>query len=122
MTDLVAFVRARLDDDEAAAHDAWPSPWLLDDEEYGIVSPEEDSAVDIASAIVCSSNQQRATNRHIARHQPARLLADVEAKRRILAACQHHESPDTFDLIDDVLRLLAVPYADHSDYQEEWRP
>ena len=25
-------------------------------------------------------------------------------------------------LADGTLRLLALPYADHSDYREEWRP
>ncbi|GHB55613.1 hypothetical protein GCM10010331_49310 [Streptomyces xanthochromogenes] len=70
---------------------------------------------------------------------PARVLADVEAKRLLLA--EHLPSPypmansskaycdcqaqdgvvyETYPCL--TARLLALPYADHSDYREEWRP
>lgn len=73
--------------------------------------------------------------RHIARHDPARVLAECEAKRAI---AELHE-----DLLDEdqggnlrsdgcyscdapwpcsTLRALALPYADHPDYDEDWRP
>lgn len=43
-----------------------------------------------------------------------RLLAECEAKRRIVANAQ--------DPGDDIfVRLLALPFADHSDYREEWK-
>jgi hypothetical protein len=57
-----------------------------------------------------------------------RLLAECEAKRRIVEAW-----PDTFGLWsadqadaaramkDVALRALAQPYADHPDYRPEWR-
>ena len=69
---------------------------------------------------------------HIARHDPARVLAEVDAKRRMLAI--HHPyvpEPDQACLgcaggivwTDcPVLRLLALPYASHPDYRAEWRP
>ena len=63
---------------------------------------------------------------------PARVLAECEAKRRIVAyreqAVREH---DVLNLpltevrtitYDAVLRALALPYADHPDYLEEWRP
>lgn len=82
---------------------------------------------------------------HIARHDPARALQDVEAKRRIMAEHKqflgHRENvPDgepttgcgTCDTSSDgwiepngyclTLRLLALPYDTHPDYCEEWRP
>lgn len=32
------------------------------------------------------------------------------------------EHPRTLTLADDILRNLALPYADHPDYRQEWRP
>lgn len=63
---------------------------------------------------------------------PARVLADVEAKRRIIE--QHPLDDEGFcgDGIGLVgckwawpcptLRLLALPYVGHEAYREEWRP
>jgi len=53
---------------------------------------------------------------HIGRWHPRRVLAEVEAKRRMLVHWQ-----DADDLLD-ALRFLALPYADHPGYREEWRP
>jgi len=68
---------------------------------------------------------------------PARLLAECDAKRRIVAEHDEWErSVSTTpgddparrerqthrDALGTVLRLLAVPYAGHADYREEWRP
>lgn len=59
---------------------------------------------------------------------PARVLAECEAKRRIVEEhgggadpCDAHDA--SFETIPcDTLRALALPYADHSDFREEWRP
>ena len=52
---------------------------------------------------------------------PARVLAECEAKRRIVEHCDFdHLARSPGDPY--VLRLLALPYADHPDYREEWRP
>jgi hypothetical protein len=52
------------------------------------------------------------TQAHIARHDPARVLTECEAKRAIVELIS---SPGP-----QALRLLALPYADHADYQPEW--
>ena len=61
--------------------------------------------------------------RHIARHDPARVLAECEAKRRIVElfpdAAQDGDGWN--DAGYSVLRDLAAVYADHPDYREEWR-
>ena len=51
---------------------------------------------------------------------PARVLAECEAKRRIVdyATNQHTSGPD-WDL---AVAFLALPYADHEDFDESWRP
>lgn len=64
-------------------------------------------------------------------HQRSRLLAECEAKRRIVKEHGPNEwglcGVHVFD--DDehrapcqTLRLLALPYVDHPDYDDAWRP
>lgn len=112
--DIGTFLNARLNEDEQLAQDADTSPEMI----TGI--PRSYAAAPVAF--------------HIARHNPPRVLADVDAKRRIIR--WHFGQPnDTtpygepvtichcgYDLPCTTLRLLALPYADHPDYQQEWTP
>ena len=78
---------------------------------------------------------------HAARHDPARILAECAAKRRLVLACRDIRpdlhflgarprgladfplSPsDHHQLAAVTLAVLALPYADHSEYRQEWRP
>jgi hypothetical protein len=66
----------------------------------------------------------------------ARVLAECEAKRRIVGLIEDIKSAEkaAFDEWGDwhdsedehpselIVRLLAAVYADHPDYREEWRP
>jgi hypothetical protein len=60
---------------------------------------------------------------------PARVLAEVDAKRRIVTMIVDRKTwrsvpPPTFidlDIESQVLELLALPYADRPGYREEWR-
>ncbi len=66
--------------------------------------------------------------------QAARVLADVAAKRRILAEYVRWVGrnsgtgyPDGVDAgheygLEYAVRCLALPYAGHPDYREEWAP
>lgn len=58
------------------------------------------------------------------RFVPARVLAECDAKRRIVewAKENDHGFERPRPVGDVVLELLALPYADHSDYQQEWKP
>jgi hypothetical protein len=73
------------------------------------------------------------------RFDPARVLAECEAKRRIVELHVATErAVATIAPLDDVigdafsqsalavttgvLQLLALPYADHPEFREEWRP
>ena len=88
---------------------------------------------------------------HYRRQTPARVLAECDAKRRIVelheqkewtavsicsrehvhelppilvggcAVCDQGNGRDGF-VACGTLRLLALPYAGHPDYQEDWRP
>ena len=48
-----------------------------------------------------------------------RVLADCEAKRRIVEFWPHHSDGAYKEY---VLRALASVYADHEDFREEWLP
>lgn len=99
---LVEFLRARLNEDEAAA-----KAWLP----FG--------------------NPDAAQREHIARHDPGRVLAEVEAKRRILdeyeQATGQYATHSQVSAGEEIglrfaLKALALPYAEHPDYDEAWRP
>lgn len=160
MGSLVEFLRARLDEDERAARliaEFYPPPWevsdrgwmarvVADDPFWEVIrlegwpgQPDGPGAPDLAEIIA-----------HIARHDPARVLAEVEAKRRIIAehyaalldgsnpiqACRQcsDRRPDSDPLSHSdrwlrlepapclTVRLLALQYAGHADYRKEWRP
>jgi hypothetical protein len=67
---------------------------------------------------------------HIVRHDPARVMRDVEAKRqqiahleRVQAAANKH--PDyalAAGACEASLRYAALAYVDHPDYRQEWKP
>ncbi len=67
---------------------------------------------------------------HITRHAPTRVLADVAAKRAIIA--RHQETAPPYadsrqqeiheTLRDEVLPFLTLPYAGHDGYRSEWAP
>jgi len=78
---------------------------------------------------------------HVARHDPARVLAECSAKRRLVLACRGSRPDlhflgarpngmadfplaptDQHQLAALTLALLALPYAEHHDYRPEWRP
>ena len=96
---LTEFLLARYAEDEAAARDALeqgsepePEPWLA----VGWPSSEHPGPVVLVG--------------------PERFLAECEAKRRIIDAAEDLHSRRF------ILEALALPYANHPDYDEAWRP
>ena len=136
MDDLVAFLRARLDEDEADASESVRGPWQARERSGGgwIVTGRTDPHL---VATFDDYGFDRRTPYHIARHDPARVLAEVTAKRQIV---QLHEGGghecavfDRHGAIDycyyvlegdacSTLRLLAMSYVNHPHYQEAWKP
>ncbi|MFD0902348.1 DUF6221 family protein [Actinomadura sediminis] len=122
MSDLVEFLRQRLNEDEQAARSAmvalgaengmpsWPDYQTYD-------TPEIDTAQD-----------------YLTRFQPARVLAEVEAKRRIIE--EHAPTPtpgglsplycgtgEAWSHLDGscvTLRLLAQGYRHRDGWRKEW--
>lgn len=136
--DLVAFLRNRLDDDERIARAATDGNWVVDrpilaDGVTTDISAEDTTrgyssvATDSEGFGACSL----ADATHIARHDPARVLADVQAKRAILAqyvadaAPAEHMRPLVTavrqDRMEFVVHALAAVYVSHPDYRPEWR-
>lgn len=123
---LTEFLLARIAEDEAAARDVVPSEWAFD---------------------VTADRRFEAYNDHV-EVGVARVLAECEAKRRIVERCRpqyailYRESErllaSAFDQetvqtvghggpmwpfvgAEDILRFLTLPYADHPDYDPAWR-
>jgi hypothetical protein len=115
MTDLVEFLRAALDEDERVARAAaakCPAPWtgrtdidgehpFVQDADGDRIMHHEDSVPEIETAA------------HIARHDPARVLAEVAAKRGLLAELAAAN-------MVFAMRLLAEPYAGREGWRGEW--
>jgi hypothetical protein len=60
-------------------------------------------------------------------NHPQRILLECEAKRRIVVsfaagAAEVRRGTSEWAVVQMVLRLLALPYADHADYDASWRP
>jgi hypothetical protein len=143
--DLVAFLRARLDEDEQVAQATTAGPWWHEPrkqwlapgafERYDLAQGEEfvgygQSPLSgcIAATGPADDQQSMADARHIARHDPARVLAEVAAKRDVIRLAERaHDYHATFlsgfaAAMEDALRKFALAYADHPDYRPEWAP
>jgi hypothetical protein len=130
---LVEFLHARLDDEERMAREATPGPWEVDNPNSGsgyppfwnivndaFVNPPADDdepwlAVELHTGVKADAD-------HIAYWDPARVLADVAAKRTLIEAIVDHNTARGLPIDPPALRILAAPYASHPDYQQEWTP
>jgi hypothetical protein len=108
MDDLTAFLSARLDEDEALANE------IHRPRDCGSVDRDGEFDPD---PVWCSCDY------------PARVLREVEAGRLLLRqfglrgnSVRATVQPPTGGVWDDLLRMLALPYADHPDYRPEWKP
>jgi hypothetical protein len=159
---LVAFLQARYDEDDQAARDAGGKSWEWEQHygdmcndptcEYGNLATDDTILMSVHAYNITVPWQGA---EHIARHNPARVLAEVDAKRQLLrdaVSAKHAVCEDPWytcpaateardggecgkddmrgepcecgrdDRLHRACRLLALPYADHPDYREEWRP
>lgn len=139
MDELIAWLRQQLDEDLDAARVAAAltrSPWT-----------SEGPTVTCADGfpVVSHGDGEAATAHHIARWDPARVLAEVETKRRILDL--HAPAADYKDRVQcgycaslchsrsglgcdepadamypcETVSLLAQAYAEQPGWREEWR-
>jgi hypothetical protein len=123
--DLVQWLRAQLDEDERIARAAigvyessgrwWEDARFGSD---GTVGDERGTVVVYRTGV----GRQQAT--HIARHDPARVLREVEAKRILIAEHDREWCPHCMDDPNGcpTRRAWVLPYADRPGYREEWKP
>lgn len=109
MSDIAAFVHARLDEIEKAARAATLGPWVASGRwVWSTVRPDAVFGVDGDPADAA----------YIARRDPARVLAEVEALRRIVDEFAGEGNRTAVF----VLRVLAAIWRDHPDYDPAWAP
>jgi hypothetical protein len=141
---LVAWLRTCLDQDEATARACPPWPWRIeyDDNPDITASPGRrrgvllDANEDAPSLVVSDPyGEVGPAHEHIARHDPARVLKEVQAKRRLLDL--YYLWRGTEDSLDGMTRVgpsipveeeesfgllkaLALPYSDRPGYLNTW--
>jgi hypothetical protein len=145
MDDLVAWLRQQLDEDARVAKElaklrpqwsvggGYPETGptrVIGVDDYVIVEDDTDWAAEIVT--------------HIARHDPASVLREVEAKRLIIDTAvwfrdraAQVEGERVYDMDDmrenlrlevtarvlaNTLSVIAAVYSDRPGYREEWRP
>ena len=133
MPDLAQFLIARITEDELIARasiDSGGREWWTEAEVIDRFGDDTDGADD---------TDGDADAAHIARFSPERALAECDAKRRVLddhfpnraqgdaallcVTCR--DSPDAMAPAPwpcSTVRALALPFADHANYREQWRP
>lgn len=112
MSALTTFLLARIAEDEEVARATAIPPWTSDGHYVGNHTwiAEVDGPED---------------GRHIARWDPARVLAECEAKRAIVGHCASGLANGSFGestLAEATVRCLAQVYADHQDFDPAWAP
>lgn len=111
--ELAAFYAARLDEEEAAANEAASRP---------------------LGAAWDDGTRLTAVARHIALHDPERVLADITADRAILAKYEMLRHPSPTSLLHRLtwptaagavlwcICQRAARFSGHPDYKAEWKP
>lgn len=127
MDDLIGFLRARLDEEAARAEAAGGDEWALHAHESDTVLIYDSRREPVVYDEGAPSEPQA---RHIVAHHPARVLAEVAAKRQLvdLYADTERLTPEmpgasaVHWTLRPVLQKFAEVYAAHPDYQPEWSP
>jgi hypothetical protein len=129
MGELVVWLRAQLNEDERIARSAGLASWQNLD--------MDGELRDDVNAGTVAYTPRVETRAHIARHDPARVLREIDAKRQILRAVEdaevalrntelgaelHELMSGSANSLRAVMQMLALPYADRPGYRQEWRP
>ena len=146
--DVATFLAARLDERETAAREAAaaaenaPSGDLSQSWHAEVLHAGDGRAFAVVEGAPIQATRPTAfaaTAPHIAANDPAQVLADIAAQRRVLDLhhdgngglypgsgrfCAECTTPHDYavPLPCPTLRALATAYAGHPDYRQEWKP
>lgn len=129
LDDLAAFLTARLDELKAAALKAAGADrkfggrphWLAPG--HGLVTDAADPDWAVVDLGPCIDDDALAG--HIVLNDPASVLRDVEADRKLIAEYEAEnpaEGPSYFFGLWVAIRIRAERFSDHPDYRPEWKP
>ena len=133
---LRTWLLEQIAEDERRASEPDDKQWRFEEPTLSDGHRDTDAALRIGTRIVhCDDHGQleAAEAEHAAAWDPARVLAECDAKRRIVELhtgeheCSVYDHDGEIDHCQYVLgdcstlRLLALPYADRDGYREEWR-
>lgn len=117
---IVEFLEARLTEDELAAHAATDaSPEWQAYYDYRDVR-------DLDGHFVVQADSRHPTTAqaaHIARHGPARVLRECEAKRAIIADFLRRDAFGDLpgrSAVEDIIKAVSAVYSRHEDYDPAW--
>lgn len=123
MVSLIEFLLARIAEDEEAARAApgprWQRKYRQEPEppfriqRYAIASPVEFMGEELGSQVLALTEGSGAEDKGLVTHavywDPARVLDECAAKRRIVASGLH-----------PLIQILAEPYSWHQEYDPSW--
>lgn len=138
MDELIAFLRRCLDEDEQTASIISPGGYQAQTWRTGPDGPGHVGVLMYADDLIIGDPPEavergeepfavviggRAEHAHIARWDPARVLAEVEAKRQMLDFLDPTDAPEGEGkyVAERAIVLLAQPYAGQPGWREEWR-
>ena len=110
--DLADFLQARIAEDEAVARQLGQMWALVAEGDRSRLDSGVREGMDAVFSVADGAPADSA---------PSRLVAELDAKRQIVARVTD-VARASCAVCDEVLALLALPYARHPDYREEWRP
>lgn len=128
MTEILAWLRADIEDELAAAKAAHAGPWMANPEHDEVVAAD---GVTVAEGFALSNRQLRATVDHIVLHDPRDTIARCEADLAVLAMHEYaHECSGPDDncmwIHDDetcpTVRMLAYGRRNRPGWRKEWKP
>lgn len=111
---ITEFLNARYDEDETLARES-----IIDASHWSVFAVNEHFGQVDSDDGAIANNVDLKDAAHIVRWDPARVLADIAAKRAIV---QLYEGSGLRIAMGQVVRLLAQPYAEHPDFDESWKP
>ena len=119
MSTLTEFDLARIAEDEAVAKGSGVIAWLTYRRPDGSMDHTELASATADAPDVWITAEGEAVGFTSAQvvFDERRVLADCEAKRQLLVLSEHGCGDD----YERVQCAIALPYAEHPDYRQEWR-